>query len=427
MRRLSLFLLCVLSSYLLLAQTNKTLQQELLQMEKQDQKYRLEQMQLMGQMSGPNKVKNEARLKYITAQQENLDKKLLAELETIVQQHGWPTISLVGKEANQAAFLILQHADASYQKKYVPLLKEAAVRNEANPADVAMMEDRILMNEGKEQLYGTQLKLNDKTQKWMIHQIEDESNVDARRASVGLPPMAEYLRYFEENFGSVQRQLAEDVFIEKMADGVWRHITFGEYKNKPVPSNGLIVKAGREVLLIDTAWNDKQTKLILDWIEKEWQTQPKFTVITHFHGDRLGGIREVHRRGIKTISLQLTATLARQNQLEAPQQTFTKSLAVALGKEKTQLLFLGAGHSPDNIVVWLPRQKVLHGGCLIKDAQAQDLGNVNDADLQEWPKTMHKALQQFGNANIVVPGHGEPSGIEAIKRTLELLKERNGF
>ena len=113
---------------------------------------------------------------------------------------------MVGKKANNAAFLILQHADTKLQKKYFPLLKEAAAKKEANPADAAMMEDRILMADGKKQIYGTQLTINDQTKKWTVYQIEDEQNVDARRASVGLPPMAEYLKLFEENFGAPKKK-----------------------------------------------------------------------------------------------------------------------------------------------------------------------------------------------------------------------------
>ena len=186
--------------------SNKALQRQLLNMDKEDQKYRLEQMKLMSQVYGPGKEKAAARLKQITPRQEALDRKLIAELEAIIQRYGWPTVSMVGKKANNAAFLILQHADTKLQKKYFPLLKEAAAKKEANPADAAMMEDRILMADGKKQIYGTQLTINDQTKKWTVYQIEDEQNVDARRASVGLPPMAEYLKLFEENFGAPKKK-----------------------------------------------------------------------------------------------------------------------------------------------------------------------------------------------------------------------------
>jgi hypothetical protein len=76
------------------------------------------------------------------------------------------------------------------------MLKEAAAKDEAKASEVAMLEDRILTREGKKQMYGTQLRTNDQTKLWELFPIEDEENVDLRRAAVGLPSMAEYLKYF---------------------------------------------------------------------------------------------------------------------------------------------------------------------------------------------------------------------------------------
>lgn len=216
--------------------------------------------------------------------------------------------------------------------------------------------------------------------------------------------------------------LAEDVFIEKIADNVWRHVSS---KNVPnfglVPSNGVIAQFGTDILLIDSAWNDAQTKLILDWIEKELKVKPSVAVITHAHDDRIGGIHEIHRRGIRTLSSRFTAELARQQGSEVPQQTFDEKLTLSLGGREVLVQYPGPGHTRDNIVVWLPDQRILVGGCLIKSAQAKDIGNTKDADLEKWPKTIEKVQQEFKQAKIVVPGHDDPSGIAAMTRTLELL------
>lgn len=219
-------------------------------------------------------------------------------------------------------------------------------------------------------------------------------------------------------------RLADDVFIEKIADNVWRHVSSKNVLNFGlVPSNGVIAQFGTDILLIDSAWNDAQTKLILDWIEKELHAKPTVAVITHAHEDRLGGIHEIHRRGIRTLSSRLTAELAKQQGLEAPQQTFDGKRTLSLGGREILVQYPGAGHTRDNIVVWIPDQRILVGGCLIKSAQAKAIGNTKDADLAEWPKTIKKVQQEFKQAKIVVPGHDDPSGIEAITRTLELLSK----
>ena len=151
------------------------------------------------------------------------------------------------------------------------------------------------------------------------------------------------------------------------------------------------------------------------------KAKPSVAVLTHAHEDRLGGIHEIHRRGIRTLSSRLTADLAKQQGLEVPQQTFDDKQNLSLGGRTIQVQYPGPGHTRDNIVVWIPDRNVLFGGCLIKAAQAKDLGNTKEADLQQWPRTVEKVHQEFKQARIIIPGHGDPSGIEAITRTLELL------
>ncbi len=198
-----LSLCCLFAPFALSAQTVgsnsaelKALQQKLIRMGKEDQKYRLEMQTLLEKMSGPEAQKVTPRFKAILKKQDEIDRKNILQLEAIIKKYGWLNRSLVGQEASGAAFLIIQHAALGYQKKYFPLIKEAAVKNEAKPSDAAMLEDRILTHEGKKQIYGTQLRVNSETSKLELFPIEDEENVDARRASVGMPPMAVYMKMF---------------------------------------------------------------------------------------------------------------------------------------------------------------------------------------------------------------------------------------
>ena len=185
---------------------NTTLRKQLIEMGKEDQKYRVEIGDLIGKINGAEKDKLMPRWMKLVEEQNALDKKLLHQLESIIAKHGWPTISMVGAEASGVAFLIIQHADLEYQKKYFPLLKEAADKNEAQKSEVAMLEDRILMREGKNQIYGSQLRSNPDTGKLELHPIEDEENVDKRRAAVGLMPMKEYMKHFNLEYVPPQKK-----------------------------------------------------------------------------------------------------------------------------------------------------------------------------------------------------------------------------
>lgn len=176
------------------AKPDDALRRELIKMGNEDQKHRNEIVTLMWQLSKPDSKRALAKFTALTKKQDTIDKKNLKRLEEIIERHGWPTKSMVGAEASENAFLIIQHADLTRQKKYFPLLKAAAARNEARPDHAAMMEDRILMGEGKKQIYGTGLHTNDVSKALELWPIENEEEVDARRAAVGLPPMAEFLK-----------------------------------------------------------------------------------------------------------------------------------------------------------------------------------------------------------------------------------------
>jgi len=176
---------------------NKTLEAELLKMGADDQKYRgvIDAEAIKMSSTGAAKASDE----FVAAvkSQNEIDARNIARLEEIIRQYGWPGKSLVGEEAGTAAFLILQHGDLTRQEKYLPLLKKAARKGDARPADAAMLEDRVLVRRGKRQLYGTQVRFGPDTGgKMVLEPIEDEEHVDARRASVGLMPLREYLKHF---------------------------------------------------------------------------------------------------------------------------------------------------------------------------------------------------------------------------------------
>ena len=75
----------------------------------------------------------------------------------------------------------------------------ALPKDEVSQKDLAYLTDRVLLKEGKQQLYGTQFTSDGG--KWIPRPLEDEPNVDSRRAAVGLPPLAEYARQLSEVYG----------------------------------------------------------------------------------------------------------------------------------------------------------------------------------------------------------------------------------
>ena len=130
-------------------------------------------------------------------EQDGINQKRLAE---IVEKNGWPKKSDVGSLGATAAFLIVQHAPLDYQLKNIDHLREAAMAGEAAKSDVALLEDRVLIRQGKPQRFGLQV---DTKRGVSILPTEDEANLDARRKTMDLGPICEYLVKFVKASGNI--------------------------------------------------------------------------------------------------------------------------------------------------------------------------------------------------------------------------------
>ncbi|MEV7119619.1 DUF6624 domain-containing protein [Kitasatospora griseola] len=118
-------------------------------------------------------------------------------LSEIMDVHGWPTAELVGEDAARAAWLIAQHADRQLdvQRRALGLMEQAVADGTASPRDLAFLRDRTLVNEGREQVYGTQIA-GMKDGSPIPWPCEESERMDERRAEAGIPPFAEYIAQF---------------------------------------------------------------------------------------------------------------------------------------------------------------------------------------------------------------------------------------
>src|SRR5262245_54595620 len=134
----------------------------------------------------------------LAEQLEAIDTKNTGRLKEIVAAHGWPGKSLVGEDGAHDAWLLVQHADRDrvFQKQCLELLKNAVAKDDASGKDLAYLTDRVLVGEGKKQLYGTQFVQKDG--KMEPQPIEDADKVDERRAAVGMEPLTEYAKKLRE-------------------------------------------------------------------------------------------------------------------------------------------------------------------------------------------------------------------------------------
>jgi hypothetical protein len=118
-------------------------------------------------------------------------------LGAIIAAKGWPAASMVGHEAASSAWVIAQHASPAFLKRCLPLMQASAEKGEMALSQLALSIDRDRMNDGKPQVYGSQLRWGTGAA-LALHPIEDRAHVDERRAAMGMEPLAEYLKHFEK-------------------------------------------------------------------------------------------------------------------------------------------------------------------------------------------------------------------------------------
>ena len=216
-----------------------------------------------------------------------------------------------------------------------------------------------------------------------------------------------------------------EVRLRQIRDGVWVHVATQEIAEGFVfPSNGLVVRDGDDLLLVDSAWGGKNTAALLEAIEAEIGLPVRRAVSTHFHDDRVGGVDTLIAAGVATYGTPLTRRLAKARGNEAPVHLLDglsePGDAVRLGP--VEVFYPGAGHAPDNLVVYVPEAAVLFGGCAVHEASRQSAGNVEDADLNTWSSAIRRMQDQYPEAEVVVPGHGVPGGPELLDHTIAVVE-----
>jgi hypothetical protein len=155
----------------------------------EDQKYRL---QLEGIQAEHGRDSKE--LKELWATIEEKDSVNLIRVKKVLDEHGWLGANKVGSQGNSTLFLVIQHADLATQEKYLPMMREAVTRGNASGSQLALLEDRVLLRNGKKQVYGSQIASDQATGEYYVNALEDPEHVDERRAAVGLGLLADYVR-----------------------------------------------------------------------------------------------------------------------------------------------------------------------------------------------------------------------------------------
>lgn len=216
-------------------------------------------------------------------------------------------------------------------------------------------------------------------------------------------------------------RLSHGITINQINPSVYIHESMLVYKGDSVSCNGLVYAPNDIGILIDTPNDSASTDLLISFFEDSLNIRILQVLVTHFHTDALGGLGACHARGIHTQGYWTTARLAKKNGHTPPKSRVKSSQTMLNDHGQCAIFFYpGQGHTKDNSVVYLPKESVLFGGCLVKSLGA-DVGNLDDANIKKWPTTINVLINKFPDAEIVIPGHGEIGNQELLKYTAELF------
>ena len=218
-----------------------------------------------------------------------------------------------------------------------------------------------------------------------------------------------------------------DIQLTHLQDSVYVHVTWHYLDNYGrFPSNGLIVIKNGHALMIDTPMDNDKTERLTKYLKDSLSVDLTKLIIGHFHDDCMGGLEYLQSIGIESIANSMTITKCKEIGLPIPSTPFTDSLTFDFNGEQIDCRFFGAGHSFDNITVWIPSKKILFGGCLIKSSNSQGLGNLSDAVVSVWDLTIKNLMGEYTEIETVIPGHGDFGGAELLTHTIELVdNEKN--
>lgn len=339
----------------------------------------------------------------------------------------WPYANVMSQKKDQMVRLAKIKVDPLQLDKYNSALKEQmatairvepgvltyyAVADKADPANITILEIYADTGAYQSHIKTPHFLKYKETVKDMVKALE---LVDVNLLGVAKKPDAS---------SSDPRQVyaSKDLIISQIAANSFKHTSFKQTNDfGNVPCNGLVVRNGNEVIVFDTPTGNDSSEELIKWIRDSLHCRVKAIIPTHFHDDCLGGLKAFHDKAIPSYANFKTIELARVNQLTVPKNGFRDSLILKVGSEHVIVKFPGEGHTRDNVVGYFPADRVMFGGCLVKELNASK-GYLGDANLAAWSNTVERVRAMYPDVNVVVPGHGESGDRRLLDYTIDLFR-----
>lgn len=131
------------------------------------------------------------------------------ELKNIIDEYGFPGFDLVGEDYSNSFWNLIQHQDENleFQKEALAKMKIECDKNNASKVYYAYLIDRVKLNSGELQIYGTQMQLNADSSSYEPKPVLEPEKLGERRKEVGLIPMREYILIMNKRyFGTLKEE-----------------------------------------------------------------------------------------------------------------------------------------------------------------------------------------------------------------------------
>ncbi|MFZ9388390.1 MAG: BlaB/IND/MUS family subclass B1 metallo-beta-lactamase [Chitinophagaceae bacterium] len=223
-------------------------------------------------------------------------------------------------------------------------------------------------------------------------------------------------------FNGLSGQIRQKLEITQLTADFYIYTTYNTYQDNQVPANGMYLVTREGVVLFDTPWDTTQFQPLLDSIRTRHKKNVTLCLATHWHSDKTAGLEYYKQQGIKTFTTVLTDQLSQKNEKKRAEFLMTKDTLFRSGQYTFATYYPGPGHTEDNIVVWFPKEKILYGGCLIKGADDENLGYLDDGNKLEYEATLKRVQQKCRNPKYIIVAHSDWKNINSLKHSIEMAR-----
>lgn len=172
-------------------------------------------------------------------------------------------------------------------------------------------------------------------------------------------------------------KINDSLEVKKISNSIYIHISTTEIKGwGKVSSNGILIIDNKKAFLVDTPSNTPITKSLVCC--KSCTLNPEIIgfIPGHWHSDCIVGMEYIKLIGIKIYSNQLTNNILIEKARPSTNISFQDSINISLNNRNIKCYYLVGGYPHDKIVVLIPYEKILFGGCMVRDCNLNRLGNT---------------------------------------------------